>query len=75
MARQAFDLVTSVPPKPGQTHDRFAPARAAVADATNAVDGGEVLRQRFDDPGYKRQRASARAKRVVGRFAAVAPER
>ena len=67
-----FDLVTSVPPKPGQAHDRFAPARAAVAAATNAADGGGILRQRFDDPGYKRLRASARVKRVAGRFAAVA---
>ncbi len=70
--RGEIDLVTSVPPKPGQAHDRFAPARAAVAEATAAVGGGEILRQRFDDPSYKRQRASARAKRVAGRFVAAA---
>jgi hypothetical protein len=67
-----FDLVTSVPPKPGQTHDRFAPARAAVAEAIGVVGNGEILRQRVDDPGYKRLGARARAKRVVGRFAAAA---
>lgn len=68
----AFDLVTSVPPKPGRVYDRFAPARAAVADATSAVDSGEILRQRFDDPDYKRQRSSVRPARVAGRFTAAA---
>jgi HAD superfamily hydrolase (TIGR01509 family) len=68
----AFDVVTSVPPKPGQAYDRFATARAAVADATSAVDSGEILRQRFADPDYKRRRASVRAARVAGHFTATA---
>ena len=42
----------------------------AVADATGAIDSGEVLRQRFDDPGYKHRRAADRPARVSGRFAA-----
>ncbi len=65
----AVDLVTSVPPKPDQTYDRFALVRAAVAAATDAVDRGEVLHQRFDDPDYKHQRAEDRPRRVAERFA------
>ncbi len=65
----AVDLVTSVPPKPDQTYDRFALVRAAVAAATDAVERGEVLRQRFDDPNYKHQRAEDRPRRVAERFA------
>ena len=68
----AVDLIASVPPKPDQTYDRFAPVRAAIAVATSAVDGGEVLRQRFDDPDYKHQRAEDRPKRAIERFASVA---
>jgi HAD superfamily hydrolase (TIGR01549 family) len=64
------DLVTSVPPKPGEGHDRLAQMRAALAAATSAVESGEVLRQRFDDPDYKRRHAHARPRRVLGRFAA-----
>ncbi len=66
------DLITSVPPKPDQTYDRFAPMRAAVAAATDAVYDGGVLRQRFDDPDYKHQRAEDRPGRVVERFASAA---
>lgn len=68
----AVDLITSVPPKPEQTYDRFAPVRVAVAAATGAVDGGEVLHQRFDDPDYKHLRAEDRPRRTVGRFASIA---
>jgi hypothetical protein len=68
----SVDLIASVPPKPDQAYDRFAPVRAAIAAATSTVDGGEVLRQHFDDPDYKHQRAEDRPERVVGRFASVA---
>jgi len=67
----AVDLVTSVPPKPDQTYDRFALVRAAVAAATDAVDRSEVLRQRFDDPEYRHQRAEDRPGRVAERFVSV----
>jgi DMSO/TMAO reductase YedYZ molybdopterin-dependent catalytic subunit len=65
----AVDLIASVPPRPDQTYDRFVPVRASVASATDAVDGGDVLRQCFDDPDYKHQRPEVRHGRVAGRFA------
>jgi HAD superfamily hydrolase (TIGR01549 family) len=65
------DLVTSVPPKPDQTYDRFAPMRAAVAGAASTNERGDVLRQRFDDPDYKHQVAEHRPGRVRRRFASV----
>ncbi|HEY3758685.1 MAG TPA: HAD-IA family hydrolase [Solirubrobacteraceae bacterium] len=65
-----IDLITSVPPKPGAGYDRLAHMRAALATTTGAVESGEILRQRFDDPSYKRQHARARPRRVAGRFAA-----
>lgn len=68
----AVDLITSVPPKPDQSYDRFAPVRTAVAAASNAIDRGDVLQQCFDDPDYKHQLAEDRLERVRGRFASVA---
>lgn len=64
----AVDLITSVPPKPGQDYDRFASVRAALAGASGARERGDVLRQVFDDDGYRHQQADERLERVVGRF-------
>ncbi len=66
------DLITSVPPKPDQTYDRFGPVRAAIAAASSTVERGDVLRQLFDDDDYKHQRAEDRPGRVHERFASVA---
>jgi HAD superfamily hydrolase (TIGR01549 family) len=67
-----IDLITSVPPKPDQTYDRFSPVRAAIAAASDTVERGDVLRQLFDDDDYKHQRAEDRPKRVSKRFASIA---
>ena len=66
------DLITSVPPKPGQTYDRFAPVRAAIAAASDTLERGDILRQLFDDDDYKHQRAEDRPERVSERFASAA---
>jgi HAD superfamily hydrolase (TIGR01549 family) len=66
------DLITSVPPKPGQTYDRFALVRAAIATASDTVERGNVLRQLFDDDDYKHQPAADRPGRVSERFASTA---
>jgi HAD superfamily hydrolase (TIGR01549 family) len=68
----AVDLITSVPPKPGQTYDRFAPVRAAIAAASDTLERGDILRQLFDDEDYKHQRAEDRPGRVSKRFASAA---
>jgi hypothetical protein len=68
----AVDLITSVPPRPDQTFDRFAPVRAAIAAASGAIDRCDVLHQCFDDADYKHQLADDRLERVRGRFASVA---
>jgi HAD superfamily hydrolase (TIGR01549 family) len=68
----AVDLITSVPPKPDQTYDRFGPVRAAIAAASGTVERGDVLRQLFDDDDYKHQRAEDRPARVNKRFASIA---
>jgi HAD superfamily hydrolase (TIGR01549 family) len=66
------DLITSVPPKPDHTYDRFAPVRAAVAAASDTVERGDVLGQLFDDDDYKHQPADDRPGRASERFASVA---
>jgi HAD superfamily hydrolase (TIGR01549 family) len=68
----AVDLITSVPPEPDQAYDRFALVRAAVAAASGMVDRGDILRQRFGDKDYRRQRAEDRTGRVHERFASAA---
>jgi len=68
----AVDLVTSVPPEPGQRYDRFTPVRAAVAAALGTEESGDVLRQLFGDEDYKHRRAEDRIERVSGRFASTA---
>lgn len=67
-----FDLVTSVPGKPGESADRFAAVRAALGDAIGARDRSDVLEQRFDDPDYKRRQAGHRLESVRGRFGSAA---
>jgi HAD superfamily hydrolase (TIGR01549 family) len=62
------DLVTSVPPKPGEQYDRFASVRTAVAEAAGAQEAGELLRQRFPDEDYKHHSAEERPARARGRF-------
>jgi hypothetical protein len=66
------DLITSVPPKPNQTYDRFGPVRAAISAASGTIERGDVLRQLFDDDAYKHQRAEDRPGRVRERFASIA---
>jgi phosphoribosylpyrophosphate synthetase len=65
------DLITSVPPKPEETYDRFGQVRA-IAAVSGTVERGDVLRQLFDDDDYKHQRADDRPGRVRERFASVA---
>jgi phosphoglycolate phosphatase-like HAD superfamily hydrolase/pyrimidine operon attenuation protein/uracil phosphoribosyltransferase len=48
------ELIVSVPPRPGQDFDRFAPVRAQLAQATGARDGAGVLSMLFHVPDYKR---------------------
>ncbi len=66
------DLITSVPPKPDQTYDRFGSVRASIAAAAGKIERGDVLRQLFDDDDYKHQRAEDRPARVSERFASAA---
>jgi HAD superfamily hydrolase (TIGR01549 family) len=62
------DLVTSVPPKPGQDYDRFETIRFALARAIGVGESGEVLTQLFADEDYKHQRAEDRPALAEGRF-------
>jgi HAD superfamily hydrolase (TIGR01549 family) len=62
------DLVTSVPPKPGQEYDRFAAIRSALADAAQTAETGEVLTQLRNDEDYKHRPADERPQRTAGRF-------
>jgi HAD superfamily hydrolase (TIGR01549 family) len=64
----AVDLITSVPPRPGEKHDRFAPIRAALGEAAGVAESGELLSQLFDDEDYKHQQAEDRPDRVRDRF-------
>ena len=66
------DLITSVPPKPDQTYDRFGSVRASIAAASGKIERGDVLRQLFDDDDYKHQRAEDRPARVSERFVSAA---
>jgi HAD superfamily hydrolase (TIGR01549 family) len=61
-------LITSVPPEPGEEYDRFAPIRAALAQAAGVSESGELLAQRFADEDYKLQSPQERAERARGRF-------
>ena len=62
------ELITSVPPRPEQDYDRFAPIRATLAQATGVAESGELLSQLFDDEDYKHHCAEDRPDRARGRF-------
>jgi hypothetical protein len=47
------DLITSVPPSPGEDCDRFESIRIALAKATGVRQSGEVLTQLRGDDDYK----------------------
>lgn len=46
-------LVVSVPSRPGQEYDRFAAVRAALAEAIDADESGNVLEMRHEVANYK----------------------
>ena len=60
-------IILSVPPE-GDGYDRFAPARAALAQAWGARDGGGLLRMRYGVEDYKRVARPARAAQNRDRF-------
>lgn len=62
-------LIASVPPEPGG-EERFAAARAALAELYGARDGAGLLRQRFAVEDYKHTSRSGRAEKVRDRFEA-----
>jgi HAD superfamily hydrolase (TIGR01549 family) len=62
------ELILSVPPEPGG-YDRFAPARAALAEAWGCRDGAGLVTMNHKVDDYKHLRRDERASRNVGRFA------
>ncbi|HET7177325.1 MAG TPA: HAD-IA family hydrolase [Solirubrobacterales bacterium] len=62
-------LIASVPPEPGG-EERFAAARAQLAELYGARDGEGLLRQLFAVEDYKHTARSARAEKVRDRFEA-----
>jgi HAD superfamily hydrolase (TIGR01549 family) len=62
------DLITSVPPSPGEDYDRFEPIRIALADATGVPQSGEVLSQLRGDDDYKHHGPEERIERARNRF-------
>jgi HAD superfamily hydrolase (TIGR01549 family) len=66
-ALRAPDIVTAVPPAPGQ-RDRFVPVRAALASALGARDGGGLLVMREQVDGYKQLNHDVRRAVNEGRF-------
>jgi predicted amidophosphoribosyltransferase len=71
--RNRPNLIVSVPPAPGDERDRFEAARAAVAEAFEARDGGGVLRQLYAVDDYRSTARDARAGRVADRFETTTP--
>ena len=67
--KQPPQLIVSVPPDP-DGEDRFAAARAQLADLYGARDGEGLLRQRYAVEDYKHTVRSARAEKVRDRFEA-----
>ena len=61
------DTVLTLPPKPGIL-DRMAAMRAHIASGLHARDGGDVLRQAFDVPGYRAMTIAERRATPRGRF-------
>jgi hypothetical protein len=62
------DVVVSVPPKPSQDYDRFAPVREAIADALGARGSDAILTMRFEAEGYKSMTHEERRRANQGRF-------
>lgn len=66
--RDPPQIIASVPPRPSDERDRFDLARAVVAGALNARDGGGLLGQRHAVDDYKRIPRDARAGAVADLF-------
>src|SRR4029077_11875610 len=66
------DLITSVPPQPGEEYDRFASIRAALAETSGVRESGQVLTQLRSDEDYKHYGPAERLQRARDRFGAVA---
>jgi HAD superfamily hydrolase (TIGR01549 family) len=66
------DLITSVPPSPGEEYDRFGPIRAALGDAAGVRESGDVLTQLRGDDDYKFRSEEERIEQANGRFESVA---
>lgn len=64
------NLVVSVPPAPESDFDRFAAARALLAEALGGRDGAGVLTMNFPVDNYKRLPHDARRVANEGRFQA-----
>ena len=62
------NLITSVPPSPGEEYDRFRSIRAALAETIGVRESGEVLTQLHGDEGYKHHGPEERIERARGRF-------
>ena len=62
------DLITSVPPSPGEEYDRFGRIRAAFAQATGVRQSGGVLTQLRGDDDYKRRGPRERIEQSRDRF-------
>lgn len=67
-----FELVTSVPPKPGEDFDRFQPVRERLARACRARSGDGTLSMLYEVEDYKNLDHAARAAVNAGRFKAAA---
>lgn len=61
------DAVVTLPPKPSAA-DRMAGLRRHLAAALDVADGGELLAQAFDVPGYRAMTIAERAATARGRF-------
>jgi HAD superfamily hydrolase (TIGR01549 family) len=66
------DLITSVPPSPGEDYDRFESIRIALAKATGVRQSGEVLTQLRGDDDYKHHGPEERIERARDRFGSAA---
>lgn len=66
------DLITSVPPGPGEEYDRFESIRVALAETTGVRESGQVLAQLHGDEDYKHYGPAERLQRARDRFDAAA---
>jgi HAD superfamily hydrolase (TIGR01549 family) len=65
------DLITSVPPSPGEDYDRFEPIRVALAETAGVAESGEVLTQLRGDENYKHHGPAERIERARDRFESI----